>query len=61
MEGFLQYSEKAKRNIRRHLARNIAHLQVNLDVLFLAEFAAKPSRRHTNAQKFQPGRMQFVG
>ena len=60
VKSFLQYSEKAERNVRWQRGRNIMAFKVDLHVLFLAEFPAEALHGSVNSQIFQPGRVQFM-
>lgn len=60
VEGFLENSEKAKRNVRRQRTGQIVGSEVNLSVLLLGEFLAEASHGGRYAQIFQFCRVQLV-
>jgi len=50
VEGFLQNSEEAERNVRRQRAGQIVDFEVNLHLLLLAELLAETSHGRSNTQ-----------
>ncbi len=53
VEGFLQNSEEAKRDIRRQRAGQIVGFEVNLHLLLLPKFLAEASHGGSYAHIFQ--------
>src|SRR4029077_17878288 len=53
VQGFLQNSKKAKRNVRRQRAWQIVDFEVDLHILLLAELFAEASHGGSYAQIFQ--------
>ena len=60
MQGFLQNSEEAKRNVRRQRDWQIVDFAVNLHFLLLAEFSAEASHGRSDTQVLQSRRVQLV-
>ena len=60
VEGFLQNSEEAQRNVRRQVARQIVDVEVNLNFLLLGELLAEASDGSSNTQVLQFCRVQLV-